>query len=209
MNKKTYYHLVLDRSGSMSSCWNETLNGWSDQHVKIQQLARENPDQEIYVSVCLFDNKIEFPGGIVRAGKDSIPSLEQVAPRGSTALFDAIGSSIEKLEFCAGNEISAGQASVVMVVLTDGYENASSRFNGRMIREQMDRLQATELWNFVFIGADFDITATAGYFNAHSDNQMNVSKNDIGSAFNRVNKSMATYITDKKEGKINKTFFKK
>lgn len=208
MNKKTYYHLVLDRSGSMSSCWNATLNGWSDQIVRITQTAREHPEQEILASVCVFDNCIDFPGGIVRVGAGDIPSLEHIYPRGSTALFDAIGSSIEKLELAAGKDLAKEEASVVVVVLTDGQENASSRFSGQMIREKMDALQASGLWNFVFIGADFDITATAGYFKAHTDNRMNVSKEDIGSAFSRVNQSMASYISDKKDGKINKTFLK-
>ena len=112
------------------------------------------------------------------------------------------------MELAAGKDLAKEEASVVVVVLTDGQENASSRFSGQMIREKMDALQASGLWNFVFIGADFDITATAGYFKAHTDNRMNVSKEDIGSAFSRVNQSMASYISDKKDGKINKTFLK-
>ena len=208
MNKKTYYHFVLDRSGSMKSCWNDTLNGWSDQIVKINKTANENPDQEIYLSLCVFDDKIEFPGGIVKMQEgSSLPSIENITPRGSTALFDAIGESIKKLNFVVTNEIVNNEASVIMVILTDGYENASKNFSSDEIKKEMDKLRETGLWNFVFIGADFDITSTAGYFNADEKNRRNVSKDNMNSAYQDVQKSFDNYIALKKKGRVNRNFF--
>jgi len=208
MNKKTYYHFVLDRSGSMKSCWNDTLNGWSDQIVKINKTANENPDQEIYLSLCVFDDKIEFPGGIVKMLEgSSLPSIENITPRGSTALFDAIGESIKKLDFVVTNEIVNNEASVIMVILTDGYENASKNFSSDEIKKEMDKLRETGLWNFVFIGADFDITSTAGYFNADEKNRRNVSKDNMNSAYQDVQKSFDNYIALKKKGRVNRNFF--
>lgn len=207
-NNKTYYHLILDRSGSMSSCWHQTMIGWSEQIVKINQIAQENPDQEIYVSLCLFNDIIDFPEGILRVNTGEIPSIEKVKPNGGTALFDAIGLSIDKLEFVAGRDLNTEEASVVMIVLTDGHENASKRFSGEMIRKKMDALEKSGLWNIVFIGADFDITSTANYFNAKEKNRVNFSKSDINIAFSIVNESLEHHIAEKKKGKINDTFFK-
>ncbi len=208
MNKKTYYHFVLDRSGSMRSCWNDTLNGWSDQIVKINKTAAENPDQEIYLSLCIFDDKLEFPGGIVKMQEgSSLTSIENISPRGSTALFDAIGESIKKLDFVVSNEIKNNEASVIMVILTDGYENASKKFSSVEIKKEMDKLRETGLWNFIFIGADFDITSTAGYFNADATNRRNVSKENMSSAYNDVQNSFENYIAMKKKGRINRNFF--
>lgn len=208
MNKKTYYHFVLDRSGSMKSCWNDTLKGWSDQIVKINKTANENPDQEIYLSLCIFDDKLEFPGGIVKMQNgSSLPSIESISPRGSTALFDAIGESIKKLDFVVSNEINNNEASVIMVILTDGYENASKKFSSEEIKKEMDKLRETGLWNFVFIGADFDITATAGYFNADASNRRNVSKDNMNNAYRDVQNSFENYIALKKKGRINRNFF--
>ena len=208
MNKKTYYHFVLDRSGSMKSCWNDTLNGWSDQIVKINKIANEHPDQEIYLSMCIFDDKIEFSGGIIKMQEGtSLPSIENVVPRGSTALFDAIGESIKKLDFVVSNEIKNNEASVIMVILTDGYENASRKFTSVEIKKEMDKLRETELWNFVFIGADFDITETAGYFNADASNRRNVSKNNMSSVYNDLQSGFEKYIALKKKGRINRRFF--
>jgi hypothetical protein len=192
----------------MKSCWNDTLNGWSDQIVKINKTANENPDQEIYLSLCVFDDKIEFPGGIVKMLEgSSLPSIENITPRGSTALFDAIGESIKKLDFVVTNEIVNNEASVIMVILTDGYENASKNFSSDEIKKEMDKLRETGLWNFVFIGADFDITSTAGYFNADERNRRNVSKDNMNAAYQDVQKSFDNYIALKKKGRVNRNFF--
>jgi hypothetical protein len=192
----------------MRSCWNDTLNGWSDQIVKINKTAAENPDQEIYLSLCIFDDKLEFPGGIVKMQEgSSLTSIENISPRGSTALFDAIGESIKKLDFVVSNEIKNNEASVIMVILTDGYENASKKFSSVEIKKEMDKLRETGLWNFIFIGADFDITSTAGYFNADATNRRNVSKENMSSAYNDVQNSFENYIAMKKKGRINRNFF--
>jgi hypothetical protein len=192
----------------MRSCWNDTLNGWSDQIVKINKTAAENPDQEIYLSLCIFDDKLEFPGGIVKMQEGSnLPSIENISPRGSTALFDAIGESIKKLDFVVSNEIKNNETSVIMVILTDGYENASKKFSSVEIKKEMDKLRETGLWNFIFIGADFDITSTAGYFNADATNRRNVSKENMSSVYNDVQNGFENYIAMKKKGRINRNFF--
>ena len=132
-NKKTYYHLVLDKSGSMESCWQPTTVGFSNQMVKINQLAKEFPEQEFLVSLCVFDNSINFVNRPENIRANPKLNLEHIRPGGATALFDAIGESIRQIEFSAGEEISNNEASVVMVILTDGHENASSQYNSSKI----------------------------------------------------------------------------
>ena len=45
-NKKTLYHFVLDKSGSMSNCVETTINGFNNQLDTIKQLQKEFPEQE-------------------------------------------------------------------------------------------------------------------------------------------------------------------
>ncbi len=206
-NKKTYYHLVLDRSGSMENCWSQTMVGLRNQLNNIREMAATLPDQEIFISLCIFDDKIEFPGGIVKAGQENYNLLDSVKPRGSTALYDAIGDSIRQIEFAAATQIAQGEASVVMVILTDGFENASTRYNADRIRIEMDRLRATDLWSFAFIGVDFDITSTATAFNADAESFMNGSKTDMAMNFDRTQAQLQIYMEEKQRGKIKKSFF--
>jgi hypothetical protein len=203
-NKKTYYHLILDRSGSMSNCWNQTMSGLQNQFQTIRNLQQENPDQEIFVSVCIFDDVIEFIVPVSPANGDYSHLLRGVQPRSNTALFDAIGDSIRHIELHGGRFIEEKEASVVMVILTDGYENASRRYSGPMIRREIERLRATDLWSFTFLGADFDVTSTADEFNAGAFASMNFSKQNIAQAFQEVDSKMAEYLLEKKEGKTKK-----
>ncbi|HEX5625677.1 MAG TPA: hypothetical protein VFX48_06665, partial [Saprospiraceae bacterium] len=89
-NKKTYYHLVLDRSGSMHSCWPETLAGFSNQVDKIRELAVSYPEQSFYASLCTFNHVASFPHGISPVDGQTSLSLDGIRPEGHTALFDAI-----------------------------------------------------------------------------------------------------------------------
>ncbi len=205
-NKKTYYHLILDRSGSMADCWPQTMSGLKDQFKKVQDLQIKHPGQEFYISLCIFDNIIEFPVPVSPAMGHYEHLFRHIEPRSNTALFDAIGDSIRHLEFHAGSLLEQKLASVVMVVLTDGQENASIRYSGDMIRREMDRLQATDLWSFSFLGADFDITETAAAFNAGEKSTMNVQNEKMSQAFHHLSMKMDHYIIEKEAGKVKKEF---
>jgi hypothetical protein len=206
-NKKTYYHLILDHSGSMSNCWVPTTQAFSNQMVKINQLAKDFPDQEFMVSVCVFNEEVKFPSWPVRAGGGKLPSIESIMPNGSTALFDAIGESVKKIQSIAGNEINKDEATVVMVILTDGYENASRNYSSNAIRSLMDELKGTEKWSFAFVGADFDITAITKDMNVDAGNRANFSKSNMHGLFNHMEESLRDYARDKQAGKARKNFF--
>jgi hypothetical protein len=49
VNRKTFYHLILDRSGSMSDCWTQTMSGLQDQFRKVRDLQIQHPEQEFYI----------------------------------------------------------------------------------------------------------------------------------------------------------------
>ena len=207
MNNKTYYHLLLDRSGSMASCWDITRKGFQEQINAIRSAAEMHPDQEVMFSACLFNHHLEFPGGTRSIRSGAFPSIGHIQPGGNTALLDAIGESISRLEFIAANELAARQASVVMVVLTDGYENASNRFTAPLIRQEMDRTRASGLGTFSFIGVDLDINAMAEQFNVGEGGRMNISKEAMPAAFASTRHHMSDYLSVKKAGSIRKEFF--
>ncbi len=51
MNNKTYYHLIIDQSGSMSNCVNETISGFNEQLQMIRDMQRVHTSQQILVSL--------------------------------------------------------------------------------------------------------------------------------------------------------------
>jgi len=85
-----------------------------------------------------------------------IPTLD-LTPRGSTALLDALG----RLIVTAGERLAAlpedkRPGSVVVGVMTDGYENASRDWTHERIKALIE-LQTREYhWEFLYLGADQD-----------------------------------------------------
>ena len=46
-NKKTYYQIILDKSGSMTDCIDSTINGFNEQMQMIKSLQYKFPDSMI------------------------------------------------------------------------------------------------------------------------------------------------------------------
>lgn len=72
-------------------------------------------------------------------------------PHGCTALYDAVGEAIERTELrvscCRDNP------RVVLAVMTDGLENASSSYDAPKVRRMLERVKSNG-WETFFLGSD-------------------------------------------------------
>lgn len=83
---------------------------------------------------------------------------------GATALLDAIGRTLHKIESAQEHTAEEFRADKVMVVIiTDGYENASREYSAEAVRQMIGRLREKG-WEFVFLGANIDAVETASHF---------------------------------------------
>jgi Mg-chelatase subunit ChlD len=117
--------VVLDRSGSMASIASDVVGGFN--HFVTDQQVQPG---ECRLTLVQFDHECE----VVYAGRPiaEAPSLtaETFEPRGTTALLDAIGRTID----ATGERLRAlpepdRPDRVLLVVITDGLENASIDYN--------------------------------------------------------------------------------
>jgi uncharacterized protein YegL len=139
---------VVDRSGSMVSKVDDAIGGFNstiEDQKKVEGDAR--------VTVVLFDHEIST---IVDA-KDinDVPPLnrETYVPRGSTRLRDAIGQTIASVgERLAGEPEEERPGKVIVVVLTDGFENASQEYGVDQLKDMIETQKNEYSWEFVFIG---------------------------------------------------------
>jgi hypothetical protein len=164
MKKRTVYQLIVDRSGSMTGMEHQVISGYNEQLQAAQGV------QSRYV-----DNNVAD----YRLVSDLLPlSLNDYQVKGSTALLDAIGKSIYDIKTRFGHQITNEDTSVVMIIITDGHENASRMYTYEDIRRMVSELEATEKWSFTFMGADLDAIGASRSFGINPDNTLSFDKGD-------------------------------
>ena len=57
--RKTIYHLIVDKSGSMSDCIDSTINGFNEQVNRIKLKGLEFEEEEITMGLTTFNNHID------------------------------------------------------------------------------------------------------------------------------------------------------
>lgn len=205
-NKKTYYQLILDRSGSMGICIEETVNGVNSQIKRVKELAKRFPEQELLTSLCLFNHRLTPVWDRILPGDLREITFSDYRPDGNTALLDAIGKTVRGLQKTIGDEVSRNEASVVVVIFTDGYENASMKFTQEQIASMIQELELTGKWTFSYIGATLDAVDIAIRMNIRRSNAVRFSVNESSNEYLRLSKSLSGYMVDKQAGKIRKDF---
>jgi Mg-chelatase subunit ChlD len=149
----TWLALVVDRSGSMSTIAKDMEGG-------IATLFKDQVKEpgECLVTLVQFDDKYEVLGTNVPIA--DIESYE-LKPRGSTALLDAVGKAVTTLKEKANSTVtSAKPENVIVVIVTDGYENASKEWKRDAVKALIEK-QTGAGWQFTYLGANQDSFAEA------------------------------------------------
>ena len=152
---------ILDRSGSMASVAESAVAGFNE-FLRDQQAA---PGSARFTLV-LFDNEYLVPADAVPIAEVAGLNAKTFQPRGSTALLDAIGRTVDEL----GRRLSATAEAdrpgkVIVAILTDGEENASRHYNQHAIADRISHQREKYGWEFLFLGANQDAIATAARMN--------------------------------------------
>lgn len=172
---KTELIFILDRSGSMGGLESDTIGGFNATISDQKKI-----DGETRVTTILFDNFFEVLHDRINL-QDIAPLTEQdYFVRGSTALYDAIALGIRKIANVQKQTRKEGRADkVIMVITTDGYENASRDTNAAMLHKMIDDCKK-DGWEFLFLGADIDAQAAAGSIGIESNRAANFVKDSQG-----------------------------
>jgi len=182
----THLYFLLDRSGSMVSLREDTIGGF-DTFIAEQRTA----PGRCRVTLAQFDNEYDE----VYADRDiaAVPSLVLV-PRGSTALLDALG----RLVVTAGERLAAlpeqdRPGSVIVGVMTDGYENASRDWTHDRIKALIEQ-QSTEYgWQFLYLGADQDAIEEGAKMGFAAGKSMTYSRGKARDAIGHLSKNVGSY----------------
>lgn len=160
---------ILDRSGSMDHLVDDTIGGFNSMIEKQREL-----EGEVKVSTVLFDHEIEWLFERISLDKVRPLTRRQYYTRGSTALLDAVGFTVKRLQETLGSLKKKKQPDhVIIVITTDGYENTSRYYTYPLIKDLIQTMQEKYGWEFLFLGANIDAQQAAGSIGIHSSRAAN------------------------------------
>lgn len=171
---------ILDRSGSMSGLESDTIGGYN---AMLEKQKKESG--EAVLTTVLFDDKYELLHDRINLREIAAITDKEYFVRGSTALLDAVGKTINKIGNVPKNTAEAERAEHVMVVITtDGMENASCEFSYEKVKNMIEHQKSKYGWEFIFLGANIDAIATAERFGISKDRATNYHADSAGTLLN-------------------------
>lgn len=146
--------LVLDKSGSMQGLESDTIGGFNSMIEK--QKALSTP---VDVTAVLFNDTTDvlYTHKNIRLVRPLTDKEYEVG--GTTALLDAVGNTILKVE--REPSVKSRGTKVVFVIITDGLENASAEFSKTKVKQMISDKQEKAGWDFIYLGANIDAVEEA------------------------------------------------
>jgi uncharacterized protein YegL len=142
---------VLDKSGSMAGLREQTVNNFNEQ---LQELKKDINDTQVnLISLITFAGSTSIED--VRASQPLSQfeeiKLEDYKPIGGTALYDAIAHAVMKADMGIEKYKNFDNAALI-VILSDGGENASKEFDNHKITDLIKNRQDSGKFTFTFMG---------------------------------------------------------
>ena len=126
---------ILDRSGSMGGLESDTIGGYNALLEK--QRAEEG---EAILTTVLFDDRVEILHDRMDLREVRNITREDYYVRGCTALLDAVGETVERIHTAQKYARPEDRPEkTVVVITTDGMENASRRYTYAEVKRMVER----------------------------------------------------------------------
>ncbi len=171
VNQEMDVVFILDRSGSMHGSEDDTIGGFNSY---IEQNRKNNYN----VTTVLFDNEYELLYEGIKIQDVKPLTNKEYYTRGSTALLDAIGRSINYMD-------DKKSKKALFIITTDGYENSSREYTKDKIKKLIKK---HDNYEFMYIGADIDSYSEGESLGIKKQNISNYvkDKKGIGMLFDAV-----------------------
>jgi uncharacterized protein YegL len=156
---------VLDKSGSMAGSEEHTISSFNE-YLEKEKTNKFNTN----ITTVLFNDHYSYLHKRKAVSKVNNLTDKEYSVEGCTALYDSLGNAITFME-------QEKTDQVLFIIITDGYENASSEYSKDKIRKMIKK--HTD-WEFIYIGADIDSYAAGGDIGIRRTNIANYRKDKKG-----------------------------
>jgi uncharacterized protein YegL len=172
--------LILDKSGSMSGLEKDTIGGYNSMLEK-----QKSQEGSAHVTTVLFNHQVEILHDRLPLGCVEPITSKEYTVGGMTALLDAVGTTINRIDQIQQAEPEENRAGkVIFVITTDGFENSSREFTYPVLKNLIEKQQKEKDWEFIFLGANMDAVAEAGKIGIHADRSATFMNDSEGIANN-------------------------
>lgn len=183
---KTAIMVILDRSDSMHRVRDDVVGGFN----KFVEDQKKLPG-EAALTLIQFDDQYQVD--YVNCPIQDVPEL-RFDPRGGTALLDALGRGISTLGIDLANMAEDERPGrVIVLVMTDGRENASVEYTKDRVRKMIQEQQEKYNWEFVFIGADMQSIADAHNLGIRTSAKLGITKGGMADSFDAMSRGIGSY----------------
>ncbi|TKC19055.1 vWA domain-containing protein [Robertmurraya kyonggiensis] len=187
---------ILDKSGSMAGLEGDTIGGYNSMLTK-----QQGAEGEAVVTTVIFNHDYELLHDRFNIKGISPITEEDYEVSGTTALFDAIGFSIQKIANVQKKTKEEERAEkVLFVITTDGMENSSKEYNATKIKKMIEHHKEKDGWQFIFLGANIDAVTTAANFGISEDFAVDYHADEKGTQLNYevLNEAVMNFRKEKK-----------
>ncbi len=159
---------IIDQSGSMSGLEEDVVGGYNA-FVKEQRSIK---DKKVLMTTVFFSSEHYTRYDAVNVKEVELKSKDY-SPGGSTALYDAIGDTLTTVsKRLSITPIKDRPCKVIVVIMTDGEENASRNFTDSKVKGMIEEKQKNAHWEFLFYGANIDAYAAGGSIGIKQEHRM-------------------------------------
>lgn len=184
----THITFLLDETGSMRRVKDDTIGSFNS---LVEE--QEKVDGRVTMSLVSFNSNRT----VTRQKRADVADIARLtdntySPEANTPLIDACVQTIQATDEAVGE---IGPDQVVVVVLTDGKENASTEHTNTDLAEMVS--ERSDEWEFVFLGADMDAFATAQESGMDIDHKQTASfgQESMDAAMSTTARNVASYAS--------------
>jgi uncharacterized protein YegL len=146
-------------------------------------MIQKQKDQNVnaIVSTVLFDHEAVVLHDRVKIADIPAMTAKEYWARGTTALYDAVGSSIKHIgnihKYAREEDVPN---KTLFIITTDGMENSSKVYTLSKIKKMIENQKNKYNWEFIFLGADIDAISAAREIGIDEDRAVRYKKDSRG-----------------------------